>query len=221
MDDVFLKVHEVSKNFIGVPALKKVSFILKKGSVHALCGENGAGKSTLMNILMGTLPRDGGEIFLRGRPIHFTSPRQALAAGISIIEQELSPVPEMSIAENIFLGREPKKLGVFIDYGTLNNRAKNILNQMDVNIDPRIKMKRLKIAQIQRIEIAKALSYDSDIIIMDEPTSALGEKEVDKLFEVIQKIKDRGKSVIYISHRMDEINVISDKVKQRKKERIR
>ena len=101
-----------------------------------------------MNILMGTLPRDGGEIFLRGSPIHFTSPRQALAAGISIIEQELSPVPEMSIAENIFLGREPKKLGVFIDYGTLNNRAKNILNQMDVNIDSRIKMKRLKIAQI-------------------------------------------------------------------------
>ncbi|MGI5173622.1 sugar ABC transporter ATP-binding protein [Treponema sp. OMZ 840] len=212
MDEIFLKVHEVSKNFVGVPALHKVSFTLKKGSVHALCGENGAGKSTLMNILMGSLLRDSGEIFLHGKPISFTSPKQALAAGISIIEQELSPIPEMSIAENIFLGREPKKIGLFIDYNYLNKHAKVILGQMGVDIDPKVKMKHLKIAQIQLVEIAKALSYNSDILIMDEPTSALGEKEVDKLFEVIQKIKDRGKSVIYISHRLQEVFTIADEI---------
>jgi len=212
MTDLLLDVKGISKSFAGVRALDKVSFSLRPGSVHVLCGENGAGKSTLMNILMGIRPRDEGEVLLRGKNVNFTSPKQALEAGMSIIEQELSPIGEMTVAENIFLGREPVGSGLFIDYGKMNEMAKKALQELETDIDPEVKMKRLRLAQVQLVEIAKAISYNSDVIIMDEPTSAIGEKETEKLFKVIRRLKEQGKSFIYITHRMKEIFEIADEI---------
>lgn len=211
-DGSLLNAKGVSKRFAGVQALESVSFILKRATVHALCGENGAGKSTFMKILMGIHRKDSGEILYKGKPVDFTAPRQALHAGISIIEQELQPVLEMSVAENIFLGREDTKNRVFIDYRKLNLKTAELLAQLNVDIDPQRKMKYLSLAQVQLVEIAKAISYDSDIIIMDEPTSAIGEKETEKLFEVIRLLKSKGKGIIYISHRMKEIFTIADEI---------
>jgi inositol transport system ATP-binding protein len=211
-DDLLLQVDRVSKSFPGVLALQNVSFFLKRGTVHALCGENGAGKSTLMKILIGLYRKDSGEIFLRGEKVDFSLPKQALQAGISIIEQELTPIYQMTVAENLFLGREPQKSGVFIDYRALNNKAKLLLAELDITIPPTTKMKELSLGEIQLIEIAKALSYDSDVIIMDEPTSAIGEREVDKLFGIIRLLKSRGKGIVYVSHRMREVFEIADEV---------
>jgi ABC-type sugar transport system ATPase subunit len=210
-DDILLKVANVSKTFPGVKALDGISLVLKKGTVHALCGENGAGKSTLMNILIGMYRRDSGEILLNGKKVDFLLPKQAIDAGLAIIEQELTPIYDMSVAENIFLGREPVKYK-FIDYHHLNQMAADILKELDVNIDPAKKMKYLSLAEIQLVEIAKAISYDSNVIIMDEPTSALGEKEVDKLFEIINIMKKKGKGILYVSHRLKEVFAIADEV---------
>lgn len=207
-----LKVTGLTKRFPGVLALDCVDFELQYGSVHAVCGENGAGKSTLMNILMGLYGRDEGEILLERNSVHFTLPKQALDAGISIIEQELNPIPDMTVAENLFLGRESMKLGIFIDYPDLFARAHKVLGQIGVTMDVEKKMKYLSLAEIQLVEIAKAFSYDSKIIIMDEPTSAIGEKDVELLFNVIKSLKDQGKGVIYVSHRLNEIFQISDKI---------
>jgi ABC-type sugar transport system ATPase subunit len=209
---VLLKVSNLTKNFPGVLALDKVNFKLEAGTVHAVCGENGAGKSTLMNILMGLYGRDEGEILLDGDSVHFTLPKQALDAGISIIEQELNPIPDMTVAENLFLGRESLKLGVFIDYPDLLKRAEKLLEQIGVSMDVSKKMMQLSLAEIQLVEIAKAISYDSKIIIMDEPTSAIGEKDVELLFNVIRSLKEKGKGVIYVSHRLNEIFQISDTI---------
>ncbi len=211
-DKILLKVTGVTKSFPGVMALAGVDFELNSGCVHAVCGENGAGKSTLMNILMGLYGRDEGEILLDGPPVHFTSPRHALKAGISIIEQELNPVPDMTIAENLFLGRENTKFGVFIDYKNLAARAVKVLKKIGVSIDVNRKMKTLSLAEVQLVEIAKAISYDSKIIIMDEPTSAIGEKDVELLFNVIRSLKEQGKGIIYVSHRMQEVFEISDRI---------
>jgi ABC-type sugar transport system ATPase subunit len=212
MNTALLEALDLSKKYAGVLALAGVSFRLMPGTVHALCGENGAGKSTLVKILMGIIQRDGGEVIVKGCKVRFFNPRQALGEGISIIEQELSPVPDMTIAENIFLGREGSGLNPFINYRALNRRAEKILATLSLDLDPRTKMKRLKVAQIQLVEIAKALSYDSDIIIMDEPTSAIGEREVEKLFAVLRTLKARGKGIIYITHRMNEIFDIADEI---------
>jgi ABC-type sugar transport system ATPase subunit len=212
MEYSLLEAIAVSKSYEGVPAIENVSFCLKPGSIHALCGENGAGKSTFVKILMGIIPMDAGELFVGGKKVHFLSPRHALEHGISIIEQELSPIPDMTIAENIFLGREGKGFNPFINYRQLNERAESILSMLGINLDPRLKMKKLKVAEMQLVEIAKAISYDSDIILMDEPTSAIGEKEVEKLFSVIAKLKNKGKGVIYISHRLKEILSIADEI---------
>jgi len=210
--DILLKVEGVSKSFPGVQALNKVNFTLKKGTVHALCGENGAGKSTLMNVLMGVYKRDEGEIYYKGKKVNFDHPKQALKVGISIIEQELNSIPDMTVAENIFLGREPIKYSSLINYSELNNMARNILHRLNVDINPRVKMKKLSLAEVQLVEIARALSYESDVIIMDEPTSALGNKEVVKFFEVIRYLKKEGRGIIYVSHRMKEIFTIGDEV---------
>lgn len=208
-----LQVNDLTKSFPGVLALDRVRFTLENGSVHAVCGENGAGKSTLMNILMGLYERDEGEILLNGKPVHFASPRQALKAGISIIEQELNPIPEMTIAENLFLGREDNLFGVWVNYRALRRRTREVLATVGLEkIDPHTKTKQLSLAQLQLVEIAKAVSYDSDIIIMDEPTSAIGERDVETLFGIIRDLKARGKGIVYVSHRMKEIFAISDTI---------
>lgn len=208
-----LEVRGLRKAFPGVLALDDVDFTLKRGSVHAVCGENGAGKSTLMNILMGIYARDEGEILLNGESVSFTTPKQALDAGISIIEQELNPIPDMTVAENLFLGREDSRLGFWMDYTQLNRRARDTLRGIGMgHIDPETKMKRLSLAEVQLVEIAKAFSYDSDIVIMDEPTSAIGERDVDRLFSLIERLRNDGKGVVYVSHRMKEIFTISDTI---------
>ncbi len=212
MDEtVLLQVNSISKTFPGVKALDGVSLTLKRGTVHALCGENGAGKSTFMHILIGMYGKDSGEIIFNGRKVDFTLPKQALEAGIAIIEQELTPIYDMTVAENIFLGREPVQAG-FIDYPRLNRMAAELLAELEVPIDPARKMKYLSLAEIQLVEIAKAISYDSEVIIMDEPTSAIGEKEVDNLFKIIRLMKAKGKGILYVSHRLKEVFAIADEV---------
>ena len=201
----------VAKSFNGVPALKNGCLELYAGSVHALCGGNGAGKSTFLNILMGILQRDAGSIKIRGQEVHFANPHDALDARISIITQELSPIPGMTVAENIFLGREPKKLGVIIDYQSLFELADELLKRLRFDIDPRAPMYRLSLAQTQLVEIAKAFSHQSEIIIMDEPTSAIGEQETEILFDAIRSVSSYGAGIIYVSHRLSEIFTIADR----------
>lgn len=201
----------VAKSFNGVPALRNGCLELRSGSVHALCGGNGAGKSTFLNILMGILQRDAGSIRVKGQEVNFSSPNEALSAKISIITQELSPIPGMTVAENIFLGREPKHLRVVVDYRKLFERAEQLLNKLRFDIDPRAPMHRLSLAQTQLVEIAKAFSHQSEIIIMDEPTSAIGENETETLFDAIRSVSAQGAGIIYVSHRLSEIFTIADK----------
>ncbi|MDR2392210.1 MAG: sugar ABC transporter ATP-binding protein [Planctomycetota bacterium] len=210
--DVILGMDGAEKHFHGVHALKGVSIQLRRGTVHAICGENGAGKSTLMKILMGVYSADSGNMYLKGNPVRFLSPRQALDAGIAIIEQELTPIPDMTVAENIFLGREPMRAGIFVNYSELNRLAVEILDRIRIRLDPARKMKTLSVAEVQLVEIAKALSYNSEVLIMDEPTSALGERETDVLFEIIDSLKAAGKGIFYISHRLKEIFRIADEI---------
>lgn len=210
MGETLLEVSGLKKSFGGVAALRDGRFRLERGSVHALCGGNGAGKSTFLTIVMGIQKRDAGYIRLNGRDVHFASPREALHSGISIIEQELSPVPAMSVAENIFLGREPLRRFGRVDFRSMNARAKDLLDKLGFDIPPTSLMMDLSVAKLQLVEIAKALSYDAEIIIMDEPTSALGESEADQLFTAIRRLKAQGKGVIYVSHRLTEIFDIAD-----------
>jgi len=205
-----LQASGVAKSFDGVPALSDGCLTLRAGSVHALCGGNGAGKSTFLNIVMGILRRDAGQVFVRGELVDFESPRQALAQRIAIITQELSPIPGMTVAENIFLGREPKRFGVVVDYRALFERAQALFAQLGFAIDPRMRMGRLSLAQTQLVEIAKAFSRQSDIIIMDEPTSAIGEAETEVLFAAIRRVTAQGVGVLYVSHRLSEIFSIAD-----------
>jgi putative xylitol transport system ATP-binding protein len=210
VSDVLLQVEGLTKSFGGVPALRDGRFTLRAGSVHALCGGNGAGKSTFLSIIMGIQPRDGGSVRLEGREVRFASPAEALEAGISIIEQELSPVPAMTVAENIFLGREPVGRLGRIDFRAMNRAAGELLERLGFDIAPTDVMMDLPVAKVQLVEIAKAISYDARVIIMDEPTSALGEAEADHLFEAVAAMKAAGKGVIYVSHRLTEIFEIAD-----------
>lgn len=205
-----LEVEGLKKSFGGVMALKDARFTLQPGSVHALCGGNGAGKSTFLSIIMGIIDRDAGVMKRNGAEVSFSRPAEALEAGISIIEQELSPVPAMSVAENIFLGREPVGRFGGVDFASMNSAAEELLGSLGFSISPKAIMMDLTVAQLQLVEIAKALSYDAEIIIMDEPTSALGEHEVDQLFEAIARLKQSGKGIIYVSHRLSEIFRIAD-----------
>ncbi|MCM3704662.1 MULTISPECIES: sugar ABC transporter ATP-binding protein [Bacillaceae] len=208
-----LQMQNIHKAFGGVIALDNVSFNVKKGSVHALMGENGAGKSTLMKILLGINKPDQGTICIDNKEVTWDKPSDALAAGISMIHQELNPVPHLSIAENIFLGREPinKRTG-FIDYKRMNEETSHLLKELDLQVAPTELVANLSVAKIQLIEIAKAISYQAQIVVMDEPTSAISNKEVDKLFQIIQKLKTNGVTVIYISHKMEEVFSICDDV---------
>ena len=200
----------VSKSFSGVPALRDGRLTLHAGSVHALCGGNGAGKSTFLNILMGILERDAGSIAIDGKEVRFANLNEALRAGISIITQELSPIPGMTVAENIFLGHEPKRIKGIIDFPKLFAQTESFLQKLKFDIDPKAVMHRLSLAQTQMVEIAKAFSHQSRIIIMDEPTSAIGENETEILFEAIRSVSSQGVGIIYVSHRLSEIFTIAD-----------
>ncbi|MEH7414266.1 sugar ABC transporter ATP-binding protein [Neobacillus drentensis] len=208
-----LEMKGISKFFPGVKALDSVSFHVNKGSVHALMGENGAGKSTLMKILAGIYKQDEGEIFLKGEKVEFKNPSDALKFGISMIHQELSYISELTVAENIFLGREWS----FGRYGVINKkeqkvRALELFQQLEIDLDPNKKMSALSVSDKQMVEIVKAVSNHADIIVMDEPTSAITQREVEKLFEIIKMLTSQGKSIIYISHKMDEIFRIADDI---------
>lgn len=208
-----LEVKGVSKYFPGVHALQNVDFRLIPGKVHALMGENGAGKSTLMKIIAGMQKRDGGEITLKGNPINFDSPRQALQNGIAMIHQELSPVLDMSIQENLFLGKEYQKWrGGPLDYGRMREEASRLLARIGVDLDPLLLMRELSVSHMQMVEIAKALSYNSEIIVMDEPTATLTNREVEQLFEVIRQLRGEGRCIVYITHKMDEVFRIADEI---------
>jgi ribose transport system ATP-binding protein len=212
MLETVLQVHEVSKGFPGVQALDKVSFELRKGEVHALVGENGAGKSTLMKILSGVHRPDSGSIIFKGQEMHFQNAREASAAGIGIIYQELNLVPHLTVAQNIFIGREPRARLGYIDDKKMNVDATAILKKLNLNIDPSTRLNKLSISKQQMVEIAKALCRESEVLIMDEPTSALTESEIDELFKVIRGLRARGVGIIYISHRLDELKHIADRI---------
>jgi ribose transport system ATP-binding protein len=201
-------MHRICKRYPGVVALDDVGFELRAGEVHVLLGENGAGKSTLMKILSGACARDGGEILLDGRPVALDSPRDAQLAGISTIYQEFTLVPHLSAAENIFLGREPVRAAGVIDRRRLTGDASRLLADLGVAIDPDVPVRLLGVAEQQMVEVAKALSFDARILVMDEPTSALTESEIDRLFAAIRRLTARGVAVIYISHRMEELGRI-------------
>lgn len=201
----------IRKSFYGVEVLHSVNFTLQKGTVHALMGENGAGKSTLMKVIAGVHKADGGTIKIDGVTVDIDSPFKARELGVAMIHQELSSVYEMSVAENVFLGREPSRLGI-IDYKQLYKQTAELLDALNISINPRAKMKHLRVADQQMVEIAKAISQNARIVIMDEPTSAITDREVDSLFKMIADMKARGTGIIYISHKLDEILRVSDEI---------
>jgi ribose transport system ATP-binding protein len=210
--EVLLEARGISKSFPGVCALDGVQITVRRGRLNAVLGENGAGKSTLMNILAGVFPPDAGEILLGGEPVRFASPRAAQQAGISIIFQELNLVPYLSIAENIFLGREPRNAAGLLDYAKMNRDAAALLAELELDADPRTPVVRLRVGAQQVVEIAKAVSFRSQVIIMDEPTSAITEHEVAVLFRLIKRLKERGTGIIYITHKLDELAEIADDI---------
>ena len=212
-NDPVLEMKGISKHFPGVLALNDVQFRLNAGKVHALMGENGAGKSTLMRILAGIIQPDKGEIVYHGKPIRFQVPKEALNQGIAMIHQELSPILDMSIAENLFLGREYlKDKSRLIDHRQMKKEARVYLKEVGMDLDPDLLMRQLTVSQMQMVEIAKALAYNSQIIIMDEPTASITPAEVEKLFSIIRKLKESGRCIIYITHKLDEVFAISDEI---------
>lgn len=211
MEEYLVQMTGISKFFPGVTALDNVSFDLRKGEVHALLGENGAGKSTLMKIIGGIYQKDEGEVKIRGKTQEYSSVAQASALGIAVIHQELNMCRHLTVAENIFLGREIKKAGI-VDFREQNRRAGELLKELSLNIAPDTVLGSLPVSKQQMVEIAKALSTDADIIIMDEPSSALTERETKELFRIIKDLKGMGKGIIYISHRLEELENIVDRV---------
>ena len=211
MNAFALEAEGISKFFPGVKALDNVSLRVRPGTVHALMGENGAGKSTLMKCLIGIYRPDKGSIRVKGEPVEFTDTMDALRSGVSMIHQELNLVPQMTVAENIWLGREPMKYG-FVDHGQLTRQTQALLDKLNIRLTADRLVGDLSIAAQQMVEIAKAVSWNADIVIMDEPTSALTEGEVAHLFTIIRDLRAQGKAIIYISHKMDEIFAITDEI---------
>lgn len=207
-----LQMKGICKSFPGVKALDQVDFSIEKGEIHALLGENGAGKSTLMKVLSGVYKKDAGEIFLDGGPIEIHGPREAQKMGIGIIHQELNLVPELTVMENIFLGREPHKLFGFVDKEKMRQESFEILKRLGTEIQPEDVISDLSIGMQQMVEIAKALSYETRILIMDEPTAALTERESEHLFKIVRQLAASGVGIIYISHRMEELFALSDRI---------
>ncbi|MBV7273944.1 sugar ABC transporter ATP-binding protein [Clostridium thailandense] len=212
MNEVILKMVEIGKSYPGVRALDHVDFEAKKGEVHALMGENGAGKSTLMKVLNGVITDYEGEIFIKGKKVNICSPTSAQNAGVSIIFQEFNLVNTLSVAENIFLGRLYGTKAGLISWVDIFNNTKELLKKVGLDIDPKTKVKDLSVAEKQMVEIAKALSYNSEIIVMDEPSATLTKNELDNLFKIIFDLKSNGVTVIYISHRLEEIFEICDSI---------
>ncbi|GAX89653.1 sugar ABC transporter ATP-binding protein [Effusibacillus lacus] len=212
--DYILEMENITKEFSGVRALDNVQLKVRRGTVHALMGENGAGKSTLMKVVIGIYRPDQGSITFDGETLQLSNISNALSKGISMIHQELSPVPHMTVAENIFLGREPSYpiSGGWVKSKELEANTRKLFERLDIQIDPRARMSELSIANTQMVEIAKAISYNSKLIIMDEPTSAITEKEVNHLFKIIHSLKKDGVSIIYITHKMEELWKITDEV---------
>lgn len=210
-DKVLLDMSGIVKEFSGVRVLDGVDFRLRRGSVHALMGENGAGKSTLMNILCGIFPATAGEILLNGEKVEIHSPLDAKRHGIAMIHQELTAFHELTVAANMFMNREYKRF-MLLDEARMNRKTSEIFADLNISIDPRVRMNRLSVAEMQLVEIAKAVSTDADIIIMDEPTSALTEAEVANLYKTVRDLKSRGKAIVYISHKLEEVFTIADEV---------
>lgn len=211
--ETILKMEDISKQFPGVKALDGVCLEVRKGEVHALLGENGAGKSTLLKILAGVYTRDSGRIFIDGHEVRQLDPQKAEALGIAVIYQEFSTLPQLSVAENIFLANQPlRRGGLAIDWKACRRRSSELLRRVGLDIDPDTLICDLKIAQQQMVEIAKALSKNARIIVMDEPTAPLTQREIENLFSVIRELKAQGVSVIYVSHRLVEIKQICDRI---------
>ncbi len=206
-----LEMRNINKGFPGVRALSDVSFDVYPGEVHTLVGENGAGNSTLMKILSGVYIRDSGEIIFKSRSVNFTNPRQAQEAGIATIYQELNLIPYLSVTENIFLGSELER-GVLLDWPKMHEHSRELLARLHLDVDPRTPVNRLGVGQQQMVEVAKALHHKADLIIMDEPTSALSIREIDDLFAIIRDLQSHGVALIYISHHLDEAFAIGDRI---------
>ena len=209
--NVLLNMEGVNKSFSGVRVLKDIHMEVRQGSVHALMGENGAGKSTLMKCLFGIYRQDSGRFFLEGDEFNFQDPKHALEHGVSMVHQELNQVIQRSISDNIWLGRYPVS-GLFVDEKVMYRRTKELFERIDIHLDPRTLLSKLSVSQRQMVEIAKAISYEAKVIVLDEPTSSLTENETELLFTIIETLKNQGVSVIYISHKMDEIFRICDEV---------
>jgi inositol transport system ATP-binding protein len=207
-----LEVDHVTKQFPGVLALDDVTLRVRPGTVHALMGENGAGKSTLMKIVAGIYQPDAGGLLLKGQPIRLSNPLDALEAGIAMIHQELNLMPFMTVAENIWIRREPLNRLGFVDHGAMNKKTDDLLQKLNIDIPPEAKVGELSTAGRQLIEIAKAVSYDSEMLIMDEPTSSIAEREVEHLFAIVAALRAAGKGIVYITHKMNEVFAIADEV---------
>lgn len=213
MNEVLLEAREICKSYNGVGVLHNVRLTVRKGEVHALMGENGAGKSTLMKILTGAVKQDSGQVIYRGQELHIRHPMEIRNHGIGIVYQEFNLLPQLTVAQNIFIGREPgSRLKGFINERKLIAEARAILQRLQLNIDPQAMVSELSVAEQQMVEIAKSLSYSCELLIMDEPTAALTDSEIDTLFGVIADLRAQGVAIIYISHRMNELNRIVDRV---------
>lgn len=211
--EIVVKMEGIDKSFPGVHALNQCRFELRAGEVHALVGENGAGKSTLMKILAGIYAKDAGQIWVQGQPVELHGPRSAQALGISMIHQELNLMPHLTVAQNVFIGREPRRgAGFWLDDNAQVQATQQLFDTMHLKLDPRTKVADLTVAKQQMVEIAKALSYNSQVLIMDEPTAALTETEIAELFSMIRQLRERGVGIIHISHRLEELKQISDRI---------
>ncbi len=213
MNEILVQMEGIEKSFPGVHALNQAKFELRPGEVHALVGENGAGKSTLMKVLAGVYDRDAGHIFYKGKSVEVPNPRAAQHLGISMIHQELNLMPHLTVAQNIFIGREPRQNVKFmLDEKAINQQARQVFEMMHLNLDPKIKVADLTVAKQQMVEIAKALSFNAEVLIMDEPTAALTDTEIDELFRIIRDLRAKGVGVVHISHRLEELKQISDRI---------
>jgi len=213
MDDVLVLMEGIEKSFPGVHALSQCQFELRPGEVHALVGENGAGKSTLMKVLAGVYAKDAGRILYKGKEVEIHNPRAAQNLGISMIHQELNLMPHLTVAQNMFIGREQRQNVKFmLDDKAINKQAEQVFEMMRLNLDPRVKVADLSVAKQQMVEIAKALSFNAEVLIMDEPTAALTDTEIDELFRIIRDLRAKGVGVVHISHRLEELRLISDRV---------